>query len=783
MPVESSTSRAQYATNATTGPWTVPFYFFTNDELSVTYTDATGADSTLILDVDFSVSGAGNQDGGTVTTTTAYASGGKITIERDVEATQETRFVDGDPMPADSLNEGLDKLTMIAQQLRDMLVRSIAFPASYAGSAILGDAATRKGKLLGFANDSTAALAYAGPTSGSAAELALELSGSLGATLVGHDGITVDAELTGRLRDVRTFPGIVADGVADDFLALQAAAVSARDGGYGIFWPKGVKTFVQFSTTHPYLFVDGPVHWEAADRYTSGIIVHCNYEMTGHAPLFCWGIPSLGANVNKVSGHVRNLGFWLKAGSQRFERLCHLYGFKDFTVSECYADLTAVTWPAADGGHLNGYQAGGWWSSNYQPTFAVGQTRDENFRFLHNVGYASAEYQNAESVGITNCYVVEFYGNRLEGWSDDMAVHSCTSVRIFGNHMKTVAGRYFVQNSRHVVVSQNHIEPIPRPIVGGYLGTTRTYIGVDMSSRTQNITDDTANANVTISENTIYLPSGCYASPAIACYGVQDGLFIEDNILFNDGATSPTSAVLVSTSFRAGWTGPLGNPDFGAGGAVRLRSFRIEDNLELGAGWASNEGSISTAVYTGGASSDILGPGYVDRNTAGSYSILHEPIVFGEHNRALPVSTAPFQNVSAVCIVRNPRPYFVELKSASQLEATHHPIGSPQPVLDAFGLPFAAQADGSVRGVVLTLTAAMAAGNACTVSLVKNGSLLGSAVATSSLATANTNRYLANFSGIAMTFVEGDSLTLRFEFSPAQTVAITGKAELMVLYE
>src|SRR4051812_40402438 len=123
MTVETDLDRAQYATNATTGPWTVPFYFLASDELAVTYTDAAGVDHTLTLNVDYTVVGAGDPDGGTITTTQAYAAGGQLVILRDMLLTQETEYVDGDGFPAKSHERALDRLTMIAQQLREMFIR------------------------------------------------------------------------------------------------------------------------------------------------------------------------------------------------------------------------------------------------------------------------------------------------------------------------------------------------------------------------------------------------------------------------------------------------------------------------------------------------------------------------------------------------------------------------------------------------------------------------------------------------------------------------------------
>lgn len=150
MTVETDLDRAQYATNGTTGPWTVPFYFLANAELDVTYTNAAGVDTTLTLDVDFSVVGAGNPDGGTLTTTAGYVAGGRITILRDVPLTQETEYVDGDGFPAKAHERALDRLTMIAQQLRERVSRALSFGTGDTASAELPAAAQRAGYLLGF---------------------------------------------------------------------------------------------------------------------------------------------------------------------------------------------------------------------------------------------------------------------------------------------------------------------------------------------------------------------------------------------------------------------------------------------------------------------------------------------------------------------------------------------------------------------------------------------------------------------------------------------------------
>jgi hypothetical protein len=150
MTVESTTRRAQYDTNGTTGPWTVPFYFLANADLEVIYTDAAGVETTLTLTTHYSVTGAGVPSGGAVTTVASYASGGTITVLRSVAILQETDYVETDAFPAAAHETALDRLTMIAQQQGEALDRTLTFPASDEISGALPPAATRANRLLAF---------------------------------------------------------------------------------------------------------------------------------------------------------------------------------------------------------------------------------------------------------------------------------------------------------------------------------------------------------------------------------------------------------------------------------------------------------------------------------------------------------------------------------------------------------------------------------------------------------------------------------------------------------
>jgi hypothetical protein len=116
MTVLSQVSTVSYATDgATTGPFTIPFYFLDNADL-VVYTTIGGARQTLALGSDYTVTGAGNPSGGTVSTLTAAAAG-TITIERDPPIIQPAAYQDHGRFPAASHERALDRRTMVEQWL------------------------------------------------------------------------------------------------------------------------------------------------------------------------------------------------------------------------------------------------------------------------------------------------------------------------------------------------------------------------------------------------------------------------------------------------------------------------------------------------------------------------------------------------------------------------------------------------------------------------------------------------------------------------------------------
>jgi hypothetical protein len=123
------------------------------------------------LGTDYSLTGAGNPLGGTVTFNTAPASGHKILILRDTPLTQEVDYVANDAFPAETHEQALDKLTMLAQEMRSSggtLDRALRYPVTEPSPYVAELPADRSNKLLGFnANGQPVATSSTGVLPGS----------------------------------------------------------------------------------------------------------------------------------------------------------------------------------------------------------------------------------------------------------------------------------------------------------------------------------------------------------------------------------------------------------------------------------------------------------------------------------------------------------------------------------------------------------------------------------------------------------------------------------------
>lgn len=124
MTLDSTTSKVQYTQSGTTTAWPVPYKFLDNEDLIV-ITTVDDVDTTLVLDTDYTVAGAGDDDGGTVTISPAVATGTRVTIYREIDLDQPTELTTAGGWFPKVHEAVFDRLTMIDQQLQEQLDRAV----------------------------------------------------------------------------------------------------------------------------------------------------------------------------------------------------------------------------------------------------------------------------------------------------------------------------------------------------------------------------------------------------------------------------------------------------------------------------------------------------------------------------------------------------------------------------------------------------------------------------------------------------------------------------------
>lgn len=153
MSVQNSTARITYVLTATSESLSVPFYFLDETHLKVWRIPVNGSQpSVLTLNSDYSVTGAGNINGGSLAVT-GMAVGDSILILRNVDLTQQTRYFEGGRLSGATLERNVDKLTMIDQQLLEKAGRSISYPETETVAAELPLVEGRSDRILSFDED------------------------------------------------------------------------------------------------------------------------------------------------------------------------------------------------------------------------------------------------------------------------------------------------------------------------------------------------------------------------------------------------------------------------------------------------------------------------------------------------------------------------------------------------------------------------------------------------------------------------------------------------------
>ena len=154
MTISSTTVKNSYSGNGSTTAFNYTFKIFADSDLQVIIRSSTGTETVKTITTHYTVAGAGNSNGGSVTFTSGNipASGETVVLRRAVPQTQAIDYIANDPFPAESHEECLDRSMMTLQQVQEELNRAIKLSRTntMTSTEFTNSATDRAGKVLGF---------------------------------------------------------------------------------------------------------------------------------------------------------------------------------------------------------------------------------------------------------------------------------------------------------------------------------------------------------------------------------------------------------------------------------------------------------------------------------------------------------------------------------------------------------------------------------------------------------------------------------------------------------
>lgn len=147
--ISSTTARKDYVASASQTEFEYTFRIFNDSDLLVFVNGLLQG-----LNSEYTVTGAGNEAGGTVEFTSGLESGDKVAILSAIPATQLTDYTPGGKFPATSHEAALDKITRLVQQLDEQQDRQPTVDAHHPpGDLSLALPDPGAGKLFGWHED------------------------------------------------------------------------------------------------------------------------------------------------------------------------------------------------------------------------------------------------------------------------------------------------------------------------------------------------------------------------------------------------------------------------------------------------------------------------------------------------------------------------------------------------------------------------------------------------------------------------------------------------------
>ena len=154
MTISSTTVKNSYSGDGSTTSFNYTFKIFADSDLQVIIRSAAGTETVKTITTHYTVAGAGNTNGGSITFTSGNipTATETVVLRRAVPQTQAIDYIANDPFPAESHEEGLDRATMTTQQIQEELDRAIKLSRTntMTSTEFTVGATARAGKILAF---------------------------------------------------------------------------------------------------------------------------------------------------------------------------------------------------------------------------------------------------------------------------------------------------------------------------------------------------------------------------------------------------------------------------------------------------------------------------------------------------------------------------------------------------------------------------------------------------------------------------------------------------------